>query len=91
MELVINTPCKFLKGILVLFEVEQSYTRNTRKFYSWLRYIKFQSLSKANSICYTPKECVHSSNLMKAVRIFPKESRWTTMPMSLRNSCNSRA
>ena len=29
-----NTPCKSLKGILVLFEEEGSYTRNTRKFYN---------------------------------------------------------
>ena len=27
-----NTPCKSLKGILVLFEEEQSYTRDTSKF-----------------------------------------------------------
>ena len=29
-----NTPCKSLKGILVLFEEEQSYTRNMSKFYN---------------------------------------------------------
>ena len=29
-----NTPCKSLKGILVLFEEEGSYTRNTSKFYN---------------------------------------------------------
>ena len=29
-----NTPCKSLKGILVLFEEETSYTRNTSKFYN---------------------------------------------------------
>ena len=29
-----NTPCKSLKGILVLFEEEQSYTHNTSKFYN---------------------------------------------------------
>ena len=29
-----NTPCKSLKGILVLFEEEQSYTRDTSKFYN---------------------------------------------------------
>ena len=28
-----NTPCKSLKGILVLFEEEQPYTQNTSKFY----------------------------------------------------------
>ena len=29
-----NTPCKSLKGILVLFEEEQSYTRDTSKLYN---------------------------------------------------------
>ena len=29
-----NTPCKPLKGILVLFEEERSYTRDTSKFYN---------------------------------------------------------
>ena len=29
-----NTPCKSLKGILVLFEEELSYTRDTSKFYN---------------------------------------------------------
>ena len=29
-----NMPCKSLKGILVLFEEERSYTRDTRKFYN---------------------------------------------------------
>ena len=29
-----NTPCKSLKGILVLFEEEKTYTRDTRKFYN---------------------------------------------------------
>ena len=28
-----NTPCKSLKGILVLFEEEQSYTQDMSKFY----------------------------------------------------------
>ena len=32
--LAFNTPCKSLKGILVLFEEEQSYTRDTSKFYN---------------------------------------------------------
>ena len=29
-----NMPCKSLKGILVLFEEEKSYTRETSKFYN---------------------------------------------------------
>ena len=30
----INIPCKSLKGILVLFEEEKSYARDTSKFYN---------------------------------------------------------
>ena len=29
-----NTPCKSLKGILVLFEEEKSYVKDTSKFYN---------------------------------------------------------
>ena len=29
-----NTPCKSLKGILVLFEEEKAFSRDTRKFYN---------------------------------------------------------
>ena len=36
-----NMPCKSLKGILVLFEEEQSYTRDMSKFYN----IKIQKVS----------------------------------------------
>ena len=34
MELAFNTPCKSLKGILVLFEEEEPYARDTSKFYN---------------------------------------------------------
>ena len=37
----LNTPCKSLKGILVLFEEEKSYTRDTSKFYN----LKIQKVS----------------------------------------------
>ena len=36
-----NTPCKSLKGILVLFEEEKSYTRDKSKFYN----LKIQKVS----------------------------------------------
>ena len=47
-----NTPCKSLKGILVLFEEEGSYTRDTSKFYN----PKIQKVSvivegKPNQLC----------------------------------------
>ena len=37
-----NTPCKSLKGILVLFKEEKSYTRDTSKFYN----------PKIQKVCY---------------------------------------
>ena len=36
-----NTPCKSLKGILVLFEAEQSFVRDTSRFYN----LKIQRVS----------------------------------------------
>ena len=39
-----NTPCKSLKGILVLFEEERSYTRDTNKFYN-------QKIQNVSVIC----------------------------------------
>ena len=52
---VFNTPCKSLKGILVLFEEEGSYTRDTSKFYN-PKIQKSLSLWRANQISYTLKE-----------------------------------
>ena len=51
-----NTPCKSLKGILVLFEGEQPYARDTGKFYN----PKIQKVSviveiKAVTSCSTHK------------------------------------
>ena len=37
----LNTSCKFLNGILVLFQEEQSYARDTSKFYN----LKIQEVS----------------------------------------------
>ena len=50
-----NTPCKSLKGILVLFEEEGSYTQDTSKFYN-PKIKKFLSLWRVNQISYTLKE-----------------------------------
>ena len=36
-----NTPCRSLKGILVLFEAEQSYVRDTNRFHN----LKMQKVS----------------------------------------------
>ena len=50
-----NTPCKSLKGILVLFEEEQSYTRDTSKFYN-PKIQKVSVIVEANQIHYMLKE-----------------------------------
>ena len=50
-----NMPCKSLKGILVLFEEEQSYTRDNSKFYN-PKIQKFLSLWKVSQISYMLKE-----------------------------------
>ena len=50
-----NMPCRSLKGILVLFEEEGSYARDTRKF-TILRQRKSLSLQKVSPISYMLKE-----------------------------------
>ena len=50
-----NTPCKSLKGILVLFEEEQS-THETRASFTIQKFKKSLSLWRANQINYTLKE-----------------------------------
>ena len=49
------TPCKSLKGILVLFE-EESHTRETRASFTISKYKKSLSLWKVSQISYTLKE-----------------------------------
>ena len=51
-----NTPCKSMKGILVLFEEEKSYVRDTSKFYNPKICKRFLSLWKVSLISYTLKE-----------------------------------
>ena len=48
-----NTPCKSLKGILVLFEEEGSYTRAS---FTIQKFKEFLSLWRANQISYMLKE-----------------------------------
>ena len=50
-----NTPCKSLKGILVLVEEERSYTQDTSKFYN-NKIQKSLSLWRVSQISYTLKE-----------------------------------
>ena len=51
-----NTPCKSLKGILVLFKEEQSYTQDTSKFYNPKIQKVSLSLWRASQINYMLKE-----------------------------------
>ena len=50
-----NTPCKSLKGILVLFEEEKSYTQDTRKFYN-------PKIQKVSVIVWQAKSAIRSRN-----------------------------
>ena len=50
-----NTPCISLKGILVLFEEEGSYTQDTRKFYN-PKIQKVSVIVEGNQISYMLKE-----------------------------------
>ena len=51
-----NTPCKSLKGILVLFEEERSYTRDTNQFYN-------TKIQKVSANCGgQAKSIIHSRN-----------------------------
>ena len=52
-----NTPCKSLKGILVLFEEEKPYERDTSKFYNpKIQRFLGVFLWKVSQISYMPKE-----------------------------------
>ena len=68
-----NTPCKSLKGILVLFEEERPYVRDTSKFYN----PKIQKVSvivegKPNQL-YS-QGMSHLSNMMRLINISLKGS-----------------
>ena len=67
-----NTPCKSLKGILVLFEEEKSYTRDMSKFYN----LKIQKVSvtiegKPNQL-YSQGMRSFLSNMMRLINILLK-------------------
>ena len=84
-----NTPCKSLKGILVLFkEEEKPYCQDKSSFYN-PKIKKVLSSLKVSPIIYTAKACDRLSNMMRFVSISPKESRGTTTPVRLKNTCNT--
>ena len=51
-----NTPCRSLKGILVLFEEEKAYTRESRASFTIPKYKKSLSLWRESQISYMLKE-----------------------------------
>ena len=82
-----NTPCKSLKGILVLFEEEGSYIRDTSKFYN----PKIQKVSvivegKPNQLYTQGMRSFEQYD--KIVNISLKESRETMMLMKFKSICN---
>ena len=82
-----NTPCKSLKGILVLFEEEKPYTWDTSKFYN----PKIQNVSvivegKPNQLYAQGMRFL--SNMTRFANISLKESKKTTMLMKFKSICN---
>ena len=75
-----NMPCKSLKGILVLFEEEQSYTRDTSKFYN-------PKIQKVSVIVEGKPNQLYTQGT-RFVNISLKESRETTMLMKFKSICN---
>ena len=82
-----NMPCKSLKGILVLFEEEKSYTRDTSKFYN----PKIQKVSvivegKPNQLYGQGMNLL--SNMTRYANISLKGHKRTTTLMRFRNIYN---
>ena len=78
---VFNMPCKSLKGILVLFEEEQSYTRDTSKFYN-------PKIQKVSVIVEGKPNQLYAQGMRSFVNILLKESRETMMLMKFKSICN---
>ena len=73
-----NTPCKSLKAILVLFEEEKPYERDTSKFYDpKIQEVSVNIEGKPNQLYAQGMKSL--SNLMRSVNISLKGSRETMM------------
>ena len=82
-----NTPCKSLKGMLVLFEEEKSYTRDTSTFFN----PKIQNVSvivegKTNQL-YT-QGMMSFEQYDEICQYFAEGSRETTILMKFKSICN---
>ena len=82
-----NTQCKSLKGILVLFEEEQSYTQDMSKFYNpKIKKVSVIVEGKPNQLYAQGMRFL--SNMTRFVNTSLKESRETTMLMKFKSICN---
>ena len=74
MELVIKMPCKRLKGILVLFKAEQSYSSDMSRFYN-PKVQKVSVIIEGNpNQLYTLKECDCLSNTVRPAILHQREA-----------------
>ena len=82
-----NMPCKSLKGILVLFEEEKSYVRDTSKFHN-------PKMEKVSVIVEGKPNQLYAQGMRsfeqyyEARKYLLKESCRTTMRMRFRHNCN---
>ena len=83
-----NTPCKSLKGILVLFEEEKPYTRDTSKFYNPKIQKVFVIVEGKPNQLYAQGMRLFESNVTRFANISLKESKRTTTLMRFRNINN---
>ena len=83
-----NTPCKSLKGILVLFEEKKPYTRDTSKFYNPKIQKVFVIVEGKPNQLYTQGMRLFESNVTRFANISLKESKRTTTLMRFRNINN---
>ena len=83
-----NTPCKSLKGILVLFEAEQPYTRNTSRFYN-------PKIEKVSVIIEGKPDQLYTEGMRpfeqydEICKFFAEGKQKTTTPMRFKDTCNS--
>ena len=79
-----NMPCKSLKGILVLYEEERSYTQDMSKVYN-------PKIQKVSVIVEGKPNQLYAQGMRsfeQCDKISLKESRETMMLMKFKNICN---
>ena len=82
-----HTPCKSLKGILVLFEEERSYTRDTSKFYNpKIKKVPVIVEGKPNQLYAQGMRLFEQYD--EICKYLLKESRETMMLIKFKSICN---